>query len=198
MAQVYTSVTVSLTKQTNTPVVDMPQADSGRGLDIFITDDIVTTESGNVDETLSATLFAEKPSGLKVALNSNEVIRYDNTDTYEVRFNGSEAFANMLAETGIVKAQVSLMSGSDFVTTFNIYINVVDNIAMQVDVESTEEFQNAIDVIKTVNAKIAELNEYINKFQSQLKLTVNVRSGTTDPVVLSTDKAGDIYIKVEN
>ena len=35
MAQVYTSVTVSLTKQTNTPVVDMPQADSGRGLDIL-------------------------------------------------------------------------------------------------------------------------------------------------------------------
>ena len=147
---------------------------------------------------MSATLFAEKPSGLKVALNSSEVIRYENTDTYEVRFNGSESFANMLAETGIVKAQVSLMSGSDFVTTFNIYINVVENIAMHVDVESTEEFQNAIDVIKTVNSKISELNEYINEFQSQLKLTVNVRSGTTDPTVLSTDKAGDIYIKVEN
>ncbi|RGJ72193.1 hypothetical protein DXD51_03030 [Eubacterium sp. TM05-53] len=198
MAQVYTSVTVSLTKQTNIPVVDMPKADNGRGLDIFITDDIVTSETGVVDNTLSAMLFAEKPSGLMVSLSSNEVIRFDNTDTYEVKFNGSDAFANMLSETGIVKAQISLMSGSTYVTTFNIYINVVDNIAMQVDVKSTQEFKNAIEVINAANAKISELNEYISRFQEQLKLTVNVRSGTADPTVLNTDKAGDIYIKVES
>lgn len=198
MAQVYTSVTVSLTKQTNIPVVDMLRADNGRGLDIFITDDIVTSETGVVDNTLSAMLFAEKPSGLMVSLSSNEVIRFDNTDTYEVKFNGSDAFANMLSETGIVKAQVSLMSGSTYVTTFNIYINVVDNIAMQVDIESTQEFRNAIEVINAANAKISELNEYISRFQEQLKLTVNVRSGTADPTVLNTDKAGDIYIKVES
>lgn len=198
MAQVYTSVTVSLTKQTDIQVIDMPRADNGRGLDIFITDDIVTSETGVVDNTLSAMLFAEKPSGLMVSLSANEVIRFNNTDTYEVKFNGSDAFANMLSETGIVKAQVSLMSGSTYVTTFNIYINVVDNIATQVDIESTQEFRNAIEVINEANAKISELNEYISRFQEQLKLTVNVRSGTADPTVLNTDKAGDIYIKVES
>lgn len=198
MAQVYTSVTVSLTKQTDIQVIDMPRADNGRGLDIFITDDIVTSETGVVDNTLSAMLFAEKPSGLMVSLSANEVIRFSNTDTYEVKFNGSDAFANMLSETGIVKAQVSLMSGSTYVTTFNIYINVVDNIAMKVDVKSTQEFRNAIEVINAANAKISELNEYISRFQEQLKLTVNVRSGTADPTVLNTDKAGDIYIKVES
>ena len=198
MAQVYTSVTVSLTKQTDIQVIDMPKADNGRGLDIFITDDIVTSETGVVDNTLSAMLFAEKPSGLMVSLSANEVIRFNNTDTYEVKFNGSDAFANMLSETGIVKAQISLMSGSTYVTTFNIYINVVDNIAMHVDVESTQEFRNAIEVINAANAKISELNEYISRFQEQLKLTVNVRSGTADPTVLNTDKAGDIYIKVES
>lgn len=198
MAQVYTSVTVSLTKQTDIQVIDMPRADNGRGLDIFITDDIVTSETGVVDNTLSAMLFAEKPSGLMVSLSANEVIRFNNTDTYEVKFNGSDAFANMLSETGIVKAQISLMSGSTYVTTFNIYINVVDNIAMHVDVESTQEFRNAIEVINAANAKISELNEYISRFQEQLKLTVNVRSGTADPTVLNTDKAGDIYIKVES
>lgn len=198
MAQVYTSVTVSLTKQTDKQVIDMPRADNGRGLDIFITDDIVTSETGVVDNTLSAMLFAEKPSGLMVSLSANEVIRFNNTDTYEVKFNGSDAFANMLSEAGIVKAQISLMSGSTYVTTFNIYINVVDNIAMHVDVESTQEFRNAIEVINAANAKISELNEYISRFQEQLKLTVNVRSGTADPTVLNTDKAGDIYIKVES
>ena len=197
MAQVYTSVTVSLTKQTDIQVIDMPRSDNGRGLDIFITDDIVTSETGVVDNTLSAMLFAEKPSGLMVSLSANEVIRFNNTDTYEVKFNGSDAFANMLSETGIVKAQISLMSGSTYVTTFNIYINVVDNIATQVDIESTQEFRNAIEVINAANAKISELNEYISRFQEQLKLTVNVRSGTADPTVLNTDKAGDIYIKVE-
>ena len=198
MAQVYTSVTVSLTKQTDIQVIDMPKADNGRGLDIFITDDIVTSETGVVDNTLSAMLFAEKPSGLMVSLSANEVIRFNNTDTYEVKFNGSDAFANMLSETGIVKAQISLMSRSTYVTTFNIYINVVDNIAMHVNVESTQEFRNAIEVINAANAKISELNEYISRFQEQLKLTVNVRSGTADPTVLNTDKAGDIYIKVES
>lgn len=198
MAQVYTSVTVSLTKQTDIQVIDMPRADNGRGLDIFITDDIVTSETGVVDNTLSAMLFAEKPSGLMVSFSANEVIRFNNTDTYEVKFNGSDAFANMLSEAGIVKAQISLMSGSTYVTTFNIYINVVDNIAMHVDVESTQEFRNAIEVINAANAKISELNEYISRFQEQLKLTVNVRSGTADPTVLNTDKAGDIYIKVES
>lgn len=198
MAQVYTSVTVSLTKQTDIQVIDMPRADNGRGLDIFITDDIVTSETGVVDNTLSAMLFAEKPSGLMVSLSANEVIRFNNTDTYEVKFNGSDAFANMLSETGIVKAQISLMSGRTYVTTFNIYINVVDNIAMQVDVKSTQEFRNAIEVINAANAKISELNEYISRFQEQLKLTVNVRSGMADPTVLNTDKAGDIYIKVES
>ncbi len=197
MAQIYTNVTVSLTNQSNPPVVEMMQGDNGRGLDIFVTNDIVTTGQGVVDSTLKAVLYADKPSGLKVSLNSSSVIRYENTDTYEIRFDGSDTFANMIAEVGIVKAQVCLMSGSSYVTTFDILIKVVENIAMQIDIESTEEFSNVAELIKTANATLAELNKYVEMFKSQTKLTVNVRSGTQDPVTTAEDKAGDIYIKYE-
>ena len=197
MAQIYTNVTVSLTNQSNPPVVEMMQGDNGRGLDIFVTNDIVTNGQGVVDSTLKAVLYAEKPSGLKVSLNSSSVIRYENTDTYEIRFDGSDKFANMIAEVGIVKAQVCLMSGNSYVTTFDILIKVVENIAMQIDIESTEEFSNVAELIKTANATIAELNKYIEMFKEQTKLTVNVRSGTQDPVATAQDKAGDIYIKYE-
>lgn len=197
MAQIYTNVTVSLTNQSNPPVVEMMQGDNGRGLDIFVTNDIVTNGQGVVDSTLKAVLYAEKPSGLKVSLNSSSVIRYENTDTYEIRFDGSDKFANMIAEVGIVKAQVCLMSGNSYVTTFDILIKVVENIAMQIDIESTEEFSNVAELIKTANTTIAELNKYIEMFKEQTKLTVNVRSGTQDPVATAQDKAGDIYIKYE-
>lgn len=197
MAQIYTNVTVSLTNQSNPPVVEMMQGDNGRGLDIFVANDIVTNGQGVVDSTLKAVLYAEKPSGLKVSLNSSSVIRYENTDTYEIRFDGSDKFANMIAEVGIVKAQVCLMSGNSYVTTFDILIKVVENIAMQIDIESTEEFSNVAELIKTANATIAELNKYIEMFKEQTKLTVNVRSGTQDPVATAQDKAGDIYIKYE-
>lgn len=197
MAQIYTNVTVSLTNQSNPPVVEMMQGDNGRGLDIFVTNDIVTNGQGVVDSTLKAVLYAEKPSGLKVSLNSSNVIRYENTDTYEIRFDGSDKFANMIAEVGIVKAQVCLMSGNSYVTTFDILIKVVENIAMQIDIESTEEFSNVAELIKTANTTIAELNKYIEMFKEQTKLTVNVRSGTQDPVATAQDKAGDIYIKYE-
>ena len=197
MAQIYTNVTVSLTNQSNPPVVEMMQGDNGRGLDIFVTNDIVTNGQGVVDSTLKVVLYAEKPSGLKVSLNSSSVIRYENTDTYEIRFDGSDKFANMIAEVGIVKAQVCLMSGNSYVTTFDILIKVVENIAMQIDIESTEEFSNVAELIKTANATIAELNKYIEMFKEQTKLTVNVRSGTQDPVATAQDKAGDIYIKYE-
>lgn len=197
MAEIYTNVTVSLTNQSNPPVVEMMQGDNGRGLYIFVTNDIVTNGQGVVDSTLKAVLYAEKPSGLKVSLNSSSVIRYENTDTYEIRFDGSDKFANMIAEVGIVKAQVCLMSGNSYVTTFDILIKVVENIAMQIDIESTEEFSNVAELIKTANTTIAELNKYIEMFKEQAKLTVNVRSGTQDPVATAQDKAGDIYIKYE-
>ena len=125
------------------------------------------------------------------------MIRYENTDTYEIRFDGSDKFANLIAEVGIVKAQVCLMSGNSYVTTFDILIKVVENIAMQIDIESTEEFSNVAELIKTANATLAELNKYVEMFKEQTKLTVNVRSGTQDPVATAEDKAGDIYIKYE-
>lgn len=197
MAQVYTNITVSLTNQSNPPVVEMMQGDNGRGLDIFVTNDIVTNEQGVVDSTLKAVLYAEKPSGLKISLNSSTVIRYENTDTYEILFDGSDTFANMIAEVGIVKVQVCLMSGNSYITTFDILIKVVENIAMQIDIESTEEFSNVAELIKVANTTLAELNKYIEMFKEQTKLTVNVRSGTQDPVATAQDKAGDIYIKYE-
>ena len=54
-----------------------------------------------------------------------------------------------------------------------------------------------MELVAKVNAFKSELENYVAQFQNQLKLTVNVRYGTSDPVVQDGDKAGDIYIKYE-
>ena len=62
MAIVYSNVTVSLTKQTSVPIVEMVQGDTGRGLDVFVSDDIITDQVAYTDDSLTATLWATKPS----------------------------------------------------------------------------------------------------------------------------------------
>ena len=195
MAIVYSNVTVSLTKQTSVPIVEMVQGDTGRGLDVFVSDDIITDQVAYTDDSLTATLWATKPSGLMVSMDATSVSRFQNSNAYEIKFSDSKIFQQIIAEVGIVQCQINVLMSGRFVTSVPIKINVIENMAIAFDLESKEEFRNAIELMAKQREYIRVLEDYISQFQEQLKLTVNVRYGTSDPTVLSTDKQGDIYIK---
>ena len=195
MAIVYSNVTVSLTKQTSVPIVEMVQGDTGRGLDVFVSDDIITDEVAYTDDSLTATLWATKPSGLMVSMDATSVSRFQNSNAYEIKFSDSKIFQQIIAEVGIVQCQINVLMSGEFVTSVPIKINVIENMATAFELESKEEFRNAIELMAKQREYIRVLEDYVSQFQEQLKLTVNVRYGTSDPTVLSTDKQGDIYIK---
>lgn len=195
MAIVYSNVTVSLTKQTSVPIVEMVQGDTGRGLDVFVSDDIITDQVAYTDDSLTATLWATKPSGLMVSMDATSVSRFQNSNAYEIKFSDPEIFQQIIAEVGIVQCQINVLMSGEFVTSVPIKINVIENMATAFDLESKEEFRNAIELMAKQREYIRVLEDYVSQFQEQLKLTVNVRYGTSDPTVLSTDKQGDIYIK---
>ena len=195
MAITYSNVTVSLTTQTSVPVVEMVQGDTGRGLDVFISDDIITDEIAYTDDSLTATLWATKPSGLMVSMDAASVSRFQNSNAYEIKFSDSKIFQQIIAEVGIVQCQINVLMSGEFVTSFPIKINVIENMATAFDLESKDEFRNAIELMAKQREYIRVLENYVSQFQEQLKLTVNVRYGTSDPTVLSTDKQGDIYIR---
>ena len=195
MAIVYSNVTVSLTKQTSVPIVEMVQGDTGRGLDVFVSDDIITDQVAYTDDSLTATLWATKPSGLMVSMDATSVSRFQNSNAYEIKFSDPEIFQQIIAEVGIVQCQINVLMSGEFVTSVPIKINVIENMAGSFSLESKEEFRNAIELMAKQREYIKVLEDYVSQFQEQLKLTVNVRYGTSDPTVLSTDKQGDIYIK---
>ena len=195
MAIVYSNVTVSLTKQTSIPIVEMVQGDTGRGLDVFVSDDIITDQVAYTDDSLTATLWATKPSGLMVSMDATSVSRFQNSNAYEIKFSDSKIFQQIIAEVGIVQCQINVLMSGEFVTSVPIKINVIENMATAFELESKEEFRNAIELMAKQREYIRVLEDYVSQFQEQLKLTVNVRYGTSDPTVLSTDKQGDIYIK---
>ena len=195
MAITYSNVTVSLTTQTSVPVVEMVQGDTGRGLDVFISDDIITDEIAYSDDSLTATLWATKPSGLMVSMDAASVSRFQNSNAYEIKFSDPEIFQQIIAEVGIVRCQINVLMSGEFVTSVPIKINVIENMATAFDLESKDEFRNAIELMAKQREYIRVLENYVSQFQEQLKLTVNVRYGTSDPTVLSTDKQGDIYIR---
>lgn len=195
MAIVYSNVTVSLTKQTSVPIVEMVQGDTGRGLDVFVSDDIITDQVAYTDDSLTATLWATKPSGLMISMDAASASRFQNSNAYEIKFSDPKIFQQIIAEVGIVQCQINVLMSGEFVTSFPIKINVIENITESFELESKEEFRNAIELMAKQREYIKVLEDYISQFQEQLKLTVNVRYGTSDPTVLSTDKPGDIYIK---
>lgn len=195
MAITYSNVTVSLTTQTSVPVVEMVQGDTGRGLDVFISDDIITDEIAYIDDSLTATLWATKPSGLMVSMDAASVSRFQNSNAYEIKFSDPETFQQVIAEVGVTQCQINVLMSGEFVTSVPIKINVIENMATAFDLESKDEFRNAIELMAKQREYIRVLENYVSQFQEQLKLTVNVRYGTSDPTVLSTDKQGDIYIK---
>ena len=195
MAITYSNVTVSLTTQTSVPVVEMVQGDTGRGLDVFISDDIITDEIAYTDDSLTATLWATKPSGLMVSMDAASVSRFQNSNAYEIKFSDPETFQQVIAEVGVTQCQINVLMSGEFVTSVPIKINVIENMATAFELESKEEFRNAIELMAKQREYIRVLENYVSQFQEQLKLTVNVRYGTSDPTVLSTDKQGDIYIR---
>ena len=195
MAIVYSNVTVSLTKQTSVPIVEMVQGDTGRGLDVFVSDDIITDQVAYTDDSLIATLWATKPSGLMVSMDATSVSRFQNSNAYEIKFSDPKIFQQIIAEVGIVQCQINVLMSGEFVTSVPIKINVIENMATAFELESKEEFRNAIELMAKQREYIRVLENYVSQFQEQLKLTVNVRYGTSDPTVLSTDKQGDIYIR---
>ncbi len=195
MAIAYSNVIVSLTKRTSVPIVEMVQGDTGRGLDVFVSDDIITDELAYIDDSLTATLWASKPSGLMISMDASSVSRFQNSNAYEIKFSDSKIFQQIIAEVGIVQCQINVLMSGEFVTSFPIKINVIENITESFELESKEEFRNAIELLAKQREYIRVLEDYVSQFQEQLKLTVNVRYGTSDPTVLSTDKQGDIYIK---
>lgn len=194
MAITYSNVTVSLTTQTSVPVVEMVQGDTGRGLDVFISDDIITDEIAYTDDSLTATLWATKPSGLMVSMDAASVSRFQNSNAYEIKFSDPETFQQVIAEVGVTQCQINVLMSGEFVTSVPVKINVIENMAT-FELESKEEFRNAIELMAKQREYIRVLENYVSQFQEQLKLTVNVRYGTSDPTVLSTDKQGDIYIR---
>ncbi len=195
MAIVYSNVIVSLTKQTSIPVIEMVQGDTGRGLDVFVSDDIITDQVAYTDDSLTATLWATKPSGLMVSMDATSVSRFQNSNAYEIKFSDPETFQQVIAEVGVTQCQINVLMSGEFVTSVPIKINVIGNMATAFELESKEEFRNAIELMAKQREYIRVLENYVRQFQEQLKLTVNVRYGTSDPTVLSTDKQGDIYIR---
>lgn len=193
---IYTNLTMSLSREQVPPIVPMVQGDNGRGLRITLTDDVLVEETGEVDPALSAQMWVKKPSGMEVSMNASQVIRYPNSNSYQIVFDGSDTFANAIAEEGLTTAQVILTSGESYVTSFDIIFKVQNSIATQSHVASTEEYANIIQLINEFNAQKSELDNYISQFEKQLKLTVNVRYGTGMPTVQSGDKEGDLYIRI--
>lgn len=195
MAEIYSKITIGMTNRSVTPSIDMVQGDNGRGLDIFITDDIITSENGFADSTFVATLYAEKPSGQMVSLVADEVINFSNTDSYEVKFKGSDNFSNVIAEVGVTICQVVLRSNDKYVTSFEIRINVIENRSKSRKATSSQEFYDMQQMMSSFERKEAELDEYIDQFKQQAMLTVQVFYGTSEPGNIEGARDGDIYIQ---
>lgn len=195
MAEVYTTLNVSLTREQATPVVSMVQGDTGRGLSVTLTDDIYVEGTGESEEGLTAQLWARKPSGKEVSLNASQVVSYQASNSYQVIFDGSDEFANVIAEPGRAEVQIVIFSEKQYVTSFDIYIDVQESKALGSDFDSSEEYYSALKLMAKLEEQSKQLEQLADQFSDQLKLTVNVRYGTSAPTVQSGDKQGDIYIR---
>lgn len=197
-AYTYTDLTVSLTREQATPVISMVQGDTGRGLRITLTDDVYVDEAGSVDSSLTAKLWAKKPSGKEVSMDASQIIRYENSNSYQIIFDGSDVLANAIAEVGTTQVQVILLSGETYITSFSILFNVQGNLMKASSFTSSTEYADAITLLNALNQQKSLMDQYISQFQNQLKLTVNVRYGTGDPSYQSGDKDGDLYIRIRS
>ena len=166
MATIYTRLNISMTEQPITPIIDMVQYDSGRGLDIMLTNDIAPDEPGESSSTLTANLYAVKPSGLDVVIPSLSVTFFSTSNAYEVKFASQNYFLDLLSEIGTVRCQVALRDLSDLVTTFEFYIKVHKNISREVEQEAllmarVASLENRHNQMLSGNSNaIAEVGDY--------------------------------------
>ena len=136
MATIFSRLNISLTDQPITPELSMVQYDSGRGLDIMLTNDVIPDDPGEESQTLSANLYAVKPSGMELVIPSLSVIHYATSGSYEVKFASQEHFLSLLNEVGTVECQVALRDSADIVTTFSFYIHVMKNLSREIAEEA--------------------------------------------------------------
>lgn len=195
MSKVYSNITLPLTKQTVIQTIEMPLGDTGRGLKVILSDDIINVNQNT--ELTTATLWGVKPSGKEVNVVASSVIAHENSNSYSIIFEGSDVFSNLIAEEGIVKCTITVSSDGVTISTFRFNIDVKENIANESKVMSTQEFQSVVETLDRISEKEKKVNDLLSKLEQQAKLTVNVRYGKEEPTVLPTDKQGDLYIRLK-
>ena len=190
MPIVYSKLQINMSSITVTPQVDMVQGDNGRGLDITIAE-----ETSNINiETISASISAEKPSGLLVMLEASEIRKNSDDESIEVFFNDGEQVGLLLQEVGAVQCQLLLEEDGNIVTSFAFIINVKAAIGNIKAIESTSEFRALKDLYQEFNSKLSIMEYYMSQFSDQIRLTSDVYYGNTEPES-TLGKVGDIYIK---
>lgn len=197
MAQVYTYLTLPLTKNTVIRQIEMPRGDNSRGLNILLTDEVFQSETEMSTNPLTATLWGRKPSGLEVSFDASQVIEYVGSNSYRIVFDGSDTFANLISELGIVQCTVTIADLTSTVCTFVFNIFVRENVALLSNAKSSTEYKNILDALVRIENKEVQLDELISQLTEQAKLTVGVRWGTEEPTVQQGDTPGMIYIKVQ-
>lgn len=118
------------------------QYDDGRAVRVLL--------SGTEGTISKARVYCQKPSG-KETYTEGSVI-----NDYCVLFGLTP---QMLAETGIVKAQLQLMDGEHVVTSFDFQIQVSKNRIASSSITSSDEYQALMEALKDVDRTEAEIEK---------------------------------------
>lgn len=118
------------------------QYDDGRAVRVLL--------SGTEGTVSKARIYCQKPSG-KETYTEGSVI-----NDYCVLFGLAP---QMLAETGIVKAQLQLMDGEHVVTSFDFQIQVSKNRIASSSITSSDEYQALVEALKDVDRTETEIEK---------------------------------------
>lgn len=118
------------------------QYDDGRAVRVLL--------SGTEGTISKARVYCQKPSGKETYTEGTVV------NDYCVLF---ELTPQMLAETGIVKAQLQLMDGEHVVTSFDFQIQVSKNRIASSSITSSDEYQALVEALKDVDRTETEIEK---------------------------------------
>ena len=118
------------------------QYDDGRAVRVLL--------SGTEGTVSKARIYCQKPSG-KETYTEGSVI-----NDYCVLFGLTP---QMLAETGIVKAQLQLMDGEHVLTSFDFQIQVSKNRIASSSITSSDEYQALVEALKDIDRTEAEIEK---------------------------------------
>lgn len=124
------------------------QYDDGRAVRVMF--------SGTQGNISKVRIYCQKPSG-KETYTEGSVI-----NDYCVLFGLTP---QMLAETGIVKAQLQLMDGEYVVTSFDFQIQVSKNRIASSSIISSDEYQALVEALKDVDRTEAEIEKTVQIYQ---------------------------------